>query len=154
MNDVTARVPVNGSRQWLPCDVLASGIQHFCTRLMRSEQEMADVDLATVVALLDDEHTRSILVATSDRPLSATELSEHCGLSTSSIYRRLDRLSEVDLVGERTRPRSDGHHETVYVSRLHRFEVTVTDGELRWDLDRESESDDVADQLTRLWGKF
>ncbi|MFD1632908.1 ArsR/SmtB family transcription factor (plasmid) [Haloplanus ruber] len=113
---------------------------------------MADVDLATVVELLDDEHVRAILAATSDTPLSANELSERCGVSTSPIYRRLDRLTDADLVGERMRPRSDGHHETVYVSRLDRFELTVRDGELHWTLDRDS--DDVADQLTRLWGKF
>ena len=106
---------------------------------------MADVDLATVVSLLDDEHVRSILVA-------ASELGDRCDLSTSSIYRRLDRLTDADLVGERTRPRSDGHHETVYVSRLDRFELTVRDGDLSWGVDRQS--DDVADQLTRLWGKF
>jgi predicted transcriptional regulator len=119
---------------------------------MTPEEEMADVELETVVALLDDEHVRSILTATSETPLSAKELSEHCGISTSSIYRRLDRLTAADLVGERTRPRSDGHHETVYVSRLDRFEVTVHDGELTWDIDRGG--DDVAEQLTRLWGKF
>jgi predicted transcriptional regulator len=119
---------------------------------MIREGEMADVDLATVVALLDDEHVRSILVATSEAPRSATELAERCELSTSSIYRRLDRLTEADLVGERTRPRSDGHHETVYASRLDRFEVTIRDGELSWEIERES--DDVADQLTRLWGKL
>ncbi|MFB6121881.1 MAG: helix-turn-helix domain-containing protein [Haloferacaceae archaeon] len=113
---------------------------------------MADVDLATVVALLDDEHVRSILAATSETPLSANELSEHCGVSTSSIYRRLDRLTDADLVGERTRPRADGHHETVYVSRLERFELVLRDGEFEWDVDRER--DDVADELTRLWGKF
>ena len=152
MSNVAAQLADNGHRQWRPRTVIAYGIQYFCTHRMRSDGEMADVDLATVVALLDDEHTRSILAATSDRPLSANELSEHCGVSTSSIYRRLDRLTDADLVAERTRPRSDGHHETVYVSRLHRFELTVTDGELRWDIDRES--DDVADQLTRLWGKF
>jgi hypothetical protein len=55
-------------------------------------------------------------------------------------------------VGERTRPRSDGHHETVYVSRLDRFELTVRDGDLSWEVDRRS--DDVADELTRLWGQF
>lgn len=119
---------------------------------MTREGEMADVDLATVVSLLDDEHVRSILVATSERPRSASELSDRCGLSTSSIYRRLDRLTDAELVSERTRPRSDGHHETVYVCRLDRFELTVRDGDLSWEVDRES--DDVADQLTRLWGKF
>jgi predicted transcriptional regulator len=119
---------------------------------MTREGEMADVDLATVVSLLDDEHVRSILVATSERPHSASELSDRCGLSTSSIYRRLDRLTDAELVSERTRPRSDGHHETVYVCRLDRFELAVRDGDLSWEVDRES--DDVADQLTRLWGKF
>ena len=119
---------------------------------MTDETEMAEPELDTVVALLDDEHVRSILTATSERPRSAAELGERCGLSTSSIYRRLDRLSAADLVEERTRPRSDGHHETVYASRLDRFEVTVRDGELSWELERRS--DDVADELTRLWGKF
>jgi len=119
---------------------------------MTDEREMADRDLDTVVALLGDEHVRSILTATSEHPRSAAELSERCGLSMSSIYRRLDRLSEADLVDERTRPRSDGHHETVYVSRLDRFEVTIRDGDLSWEVERRS--DDVADELTRLWGKF
>lgn len=126
--------------------------QNLCRSRMIREGEMADVDLATVVALLDDEHVRSILVATSETPRSATELAARCDLSTSSIYRRLDRLTDAGLVGERTRPRPDGHHETVYTARLDRFEVTIRDGELSWEIERES--DDVADQLTRLWGKL
>ncbi|WP_156105592.1 ArsR/SmtB family transcription factor [Halobellus rufus] len=113
---------------------------------------MADADLETIVSLLDDHHTRSILVATSETPRSANELSDRCGVSTSSIYRRLDRLTDAELVTERTRPRSDGHHETVYVSRLDRFELTIRDGDLSWEIDRRS--DDIADQLTRLWGKL
>lgn len=131
---------------------LAGDHNKLCTTQMTDDGEMADADLATVVSLLDDEHVRSILVATSERPHSASELGDRCGLSTSSIYRRLDRLTDADLVGERTRPRSDGHHETVYVCRLDRFELTVRDGDLSWGVDRQS--DDVADQLTRLWGKF
>ncbi len=122
------------------------------TDCMTRESDMADVELATVVSLLDDEHVRSILVATSETPLSANELSDHCGISTSSIYRRIDRLSEADLVEEQTRPRSDGHHETVYVSRLDQFELTICDGELSWNIDRRS--DDIADQLTQMWGRF
>lgn len=152
MADALSQVPVDGSRQRLPCGMLEHEIQDICTTPMKPEKQMADVDLATVVSLLDDEHVRSILAATSETPLSATELSERCGVSPSSIYRRLDRLTDADLVGERTRPRSDGHHETVYVARLDRFEVTVRDGELAWEVDRER--DDVADQLTRMWGKF
>jgi predicted transcriptional regulator len=113
---------------------------------------MNDTDLATVLSLLDDEHVRSILTVTSERPMSATELGEHCGLSKTSIYRRLDRLRDADLVEEQTRPRSDGHHEAVYVSRLDRFELAVRNGSLSWEIDRQHV--DVADQLTELWGRF
>ncbi len=111
-----------------------------------------DTDLSTVVGLLDDEHARSILVATSEEPLSATELSERCDVSVSSIYRRLDRLAEAGLLDEQTRPRRDGHHETVYVSLLGRFELTIEDGTLEWTV--EGTETDVADELTRLWGNF
>ena len=113
---------------------------------------MTDSDLATILTLLDDEHVRSILAATSERPMSANELGEHCDLSTTSIYRRLDRLRDADLVAEQTRPRSDGHHEAVYVSRLDRFELAVRNGSLSWEIDRQQA--DIADQLTELWGRF
>ena len=109
-------------------------------------------DLATVVDLLDDEHVRSILAATSAEPLSATELSERCDVSPSSIYRRVERLAEADLLDDRTRPRSDGHHETVYVAVLDRFEVRVRDGDLEWTVERRRR--DVADELTRMWGEL
>ncbi|AFK20360.1 hypothetical protein C439_15189 [Haloferax mediterranei ATCC 33500] len=35
-----------------------------------------------------------------------------------------------------------------------RFELTVRDGELDWTIERQSDESDVADELTRLWGKF
>lgn len=119
---------------------------------MTEDAVSEDADLADVVALLDDEHVRSILVATSAEPLSAKELGERCDLSVSSIYRRVDELRDLDLLEERTRPRSDGHHETVYVSALDRFELTIRDGDLDWTVDRAG--DDVADELSRMWGNF
>ncbi|PHQ45950.1 transcriptional regulator [Halorubrum sp. C3] len=111
-----------------------------------------DPDVADVVALLDDEHVRSILVATSAEPLSAKELGDRCDLSVSSIYRRVDELCDCALLTKRTRPRRDGHHETVYVSTLDRFELTIRDGELDWTIDR-TESD-PADELSRMWGQL
>lgn len=110
------------------------------------------LDLAEVVDLLDDEYVRSILAATSAEPLSAKELGERCGVSASTIYRRVERLEAAGLVHERTRPRPDGHHDTVYVATLERFELTVCDGEIDWTLDRRHT--DVADELTRMWGNF
>lgn len=111
-----------------------------------------DPDLDTLVGLLDDDHVRTILAATSATPLSASALSERCGVSPSTVYRRVDRLVDAGLLDERTRPRSDGHHDTVYVAALERFELRVEDGDLTWTVDRTD--GDVADELTRLWGKF
>ncbi|WP_049927156.1 winged helix-turn-helix domain-containing protein [Halopiger goleimassiliensis] len=109
-----------------------------------------DLDLTDITALLDDDYVLSIIVATSVEPLSAKELGERCDLSVTSIYRRVDRLRRFDLLKERTRPRCDGHHETVYVSALDRFELTIDEGELDWTVDRTS--DDVADELSQMWG--
>jgi len=111
-----------------------------------------DADLSTVTDLLDDEHARTILAATSAEPLSARELSDRCGLSPSAVYRRVERLREASLLDDATRPRPDGHHETVYVAGFETFELTVRDGDLTWSV--EPPESDVADELTRLWGKF
>ena len=108
--------------------------------------------LPTLLDLLDDGHVRTILTATSVEPLSAKELSERCDVSTATIYRRLDRLTDAGLVAERTRPRSDGHHDTVYAATLDEVSIRLRDGELRFDLDHRG--DDVAAPLTRLWEGF
>ena len=112
----------------------------------------AESDLETVVDLLDDEYARAILTETCNEPMSVSELSDACDSSMSTIYRRVERLSEEALISEHTRPRSDGHHDTVYAANLDRVEIRLRDGELRFDLERRST--DMADQLTRLWGRF
>ena len=111
-----------------------------------------DPTLESVVELLDDEHARSILTTTSVDPLSAKELSERCDVSQATVYRRVERLTAVGLVAERTRPRADGHHDTVYVAVLDELSIRLRDGELEFDLERRG--DDVADRLTRLWEGF
>ncbi len=126
--------------------------QNVCVRSMTEPTVTDQPDLADVVDLLDDELARSILVATSAEPLSANELSDRCEVSASTVYRRIDRLTAADLVREQTRPRRDGHHETVYVSALDRFELTVRDGDLDWTLERRGA--DPADELSRMWGEL
>lgn len=111
-----------------------------------------DPTLETVVELLDDTHVRAVLTATSVEPLSARELSDRLDISQATVYRRLDRLTDAGLLAERTRPRADGHHDTVYTATLDELTVRLRDGELRFDIDRRG--DDIADRLTRLWEGF
>ena len=107
-----------------------------------------EVDVATIGALLEDPTVRTILVRTSQEPMSASTLSQYCEASEATVYRRLDELSEFDLVEERTLPDlENGHHETVYSATLRRITVTVDDGAIEFELDRR---EDVADRFTRL----
>lgn len=105
-------------------------------------------DSSELFALLDDEYARAILTETSDRAMSARTLSERCEASLPTIYRRLDRLGECDLIGERTEIAPDGNHYSVYEARLERLEVTLDEGDLSVEVTRE---EDVADRFTRLW---
>nr|WP_303651919.1 winged helix-turn-helix domain-containing protein [Halovenus rubra] len=102
--------------------------------------------------MLDDEYARQILQATSIDRLSKTELAEECDVSAPTVSRRIDRLESVGLVEEETRLRSDGHHDTVYVATLDRFEIQLRDGEFEYDL--QCIERDLSDELERLWSKF
>jgi predicted transcriptional regulator len=125
----------------------------FVTPVTMSETTVGEeTELATLVDLLDDDHVRTILAATSTESLSASELGDICGVSESTIYRRIDRLRAEALVAEQTRPRADGHHETVYVATLDRFEVEL--GEDGFELSVSRRGDDMIDQLTTMWEGF
>lgn len=111
-----------------------------------------DPDLPTLVSLLDSEHARTILTATSVEPMSATELTDHCDASLPTVYRCVDRLEDAGLLREETRLRSDGHHDTVYAPTIDGFEVSIEDGELTVSVsDRQP---DATDALADLWRKF
>ncbi|WP_276273866.1 winged helix-turn-helix domain-containing protein [Haloarcula litorea] len=102
----------------------------------------------TVAELLADETARTILTETSQQPMSATSLKERCAASGPTIYRRLERLREADLLVERTRPDPEGgHHRTVYAPNLDRVTVVLADGDLTVRIDRDER---MADRFTRL----
>jgi predicted transcriptional regulator len=111
-----------------------------------------DCDDGEILELLDDEYARAILTETSAEPMSARTLSERCDASVTTIYRRIDRLRDCDLIEEQIRPQPDGNHYKVYASRLESFSVTFDDGELRADITRaEPSEEDPADRFTRMW---
>lgn len=68
----------------------------------------SDTDVSDVISLLDDDCARQILIETMSEPLSANELEERCEVSPPTIYRRLEDLSEHELISEQTRPAADG----------------------------------------------
>lgn len=107
-----------------------------------------DCSIEDVGALLEDPTARSILVQTSQEPMSATTLSDRCGVSQPTVYRRLEDLRACDLIVERTEPDlQGGHHREVYTTNLERIVVELDDGELTLRVDR---TEDLSDRFTRL----
>ena len=76
-------------------------------------------------------------------------LGDRLDASLSTVYRRLERLDDAGLVVEGTRPRADGHHDTVYSADLDEFTVSLADDGMEFELRRRRE--DVAGRLARRW---
>lgn len=109
-----------------------------------------DVDLDAVAGLLGEETARDVLTATSEHAMSASELSDHCGVSVPTAHRWTDRLADAGLLVERTRPREDGHHEAVYAAALDELSVRLEDGRLEVEMTTVDDPDPV-DRLTSMW---
>lgn len=107
-----------------------------------------DPDIETIAGLLEDQTVREILTVTSQKPMSATTLKEHCETSGPTVYRRLDRLREADLVIEQTQPDPDGgHHRQLYEPNLNRITIELDDGTLSMHIVR---TERMGDRFTRL----
>jgi predicted transcriptional regulator len=106
-----------------------------------------DTDVAHLAALLDDVTVRCILLATRSEPMSAERIADHCDVSPTTVYRRVEDLREADLLVEGTRPDEDGHHYTVYRAILDRVVVDVTDDGFEVAVER---TESMSERFTRL----
>jgi DNA-binding transcriptional ArsR family regulator len=113
------------------------------------EDEPPDID--TVLGALHDEDCRAILTELGD-PRTARSLLDRCDIPRSTLYRKLDRLSEATLVSEGTEIREDGSHATRY--RLNFDDVVVTRTEsvgLEIEIDRPARKPD--ERLADMWSE-
>ncbi|UIP01410.1 helix-turn-helix domain-containing protein (plasmid) [Halobaculum sp. CBA1158] len=107
--------------------------------------------LQPVLDALDDPDCRTIIEHL-DEPLTAGEVSEECDIPMSTTYRKLDLLSEAQLLAESVEVRQDGHHATRY--RPDFEEVIIALAEDRTlDVSVERPADDAADRLANMWGQ-
>lgn len=68
---------------------------------------------AAVLSALDDADCRDI-ISCLEAPMTANELSDVCDVPLSTMYRKLDRLSDATLLEEGTEIRPGGQHATRY----------------------------------------
>jgi len=106
---------------------------------------VVDATDAEIVSLLDDEYARALLVVTYEEACAADDLVERLDAAPSTIYDRLSRLTEHDLVAEHQRIDPDGHHHKTYRARLDRVVVEFDADGVAVTVDREPT--DPADRL-------
>jgi len=108
-------------------------------------------NLQSVLDALDDEDCRTIIEHL-EEPLTAGEVSEECDIPMSTTYRKLDLLSDAQLLAEGVEVRQDGHHATRYRTDFNEVIVALAeDRSLDVEIDRPSE--DAADRLASMWGE-
>lgn len=82
--------------------------------------------LQDVLDALDDPDCRTI-VKHLEEPMTANELSEECNIPLSTMYRKLDLLSDASLLEERIEIRRDGRHTTRYVIAFDEVRIALDD---------------------------
>jgi len=110
---------------------------------------MTDDEDQEVLALLDDEYARRILIAASEEPMSVDRLTDRCDASPPTIYRRIDRLEAEGFLETYQELDPDGHHYKTYRTRLERVAIEIDEGSMEIDVYRREE--DPADRFTRLF---
>lgn len=91
----------------------------------RGRTDSQEIDSDDLLDAITDERSRSILAALDDEARTAAELEDRLGIPQSTLYRKLDSLVEANLLGERVRLRSAGHHTTEYVRCIDGASLTV-----------------------------
>lgn len=84
----------------------------------------------TLLTLLNDPKARAILEEAADSRKSAAELSEDCGLSLSTTYRKVDALTQAGLLDEQLDVIPSGHQTSKYSLRLETLQLSFSDDEL------------------------
>ncbi len=106
-------------------------------------------DLGAVLDALEDDDCRTIIEHL-EEPMTAAELSDETEIPSSTMYRKLDLLSEAALVDEGTEVRPDGHHASVYVTDFDEVRVQL-DEDRSLDVTVERDETEPEERLSAMW---
>lgn len=94
--------------------------------MVRESSAREPADLQSVLDALDDADARAIIRAL-ENPKTASEISEGTEIPLSTTYRKLELLTEAELLEEGTELRSDGHHTTTYAVAFEEVRIALTE---------------------------
>ncbi|GAB3422194.1 helix-turn-helix domain-containing protein [Haloparvum alkalitolerans] len=105
-----------------------------------------------VFAALDDPACRDI-VGSLDEPMTASEVADAASVPLSTTYKKLDRLTEADLVAEQTELHPGGHHRSRYVTAFDRLVVGL-DERREFAVSVERDLAEPERQLLGMWSEL
>jgi predicted transcriptional regulator len=89
-------------------------------------EDLADATGDALLESLGDDASRSILVAATERPMTAKELTERCAVSPTTVYRRVNGLVERGLLEKRVALDAGASQHTVYEPTFARADLRLT----------------------------
>ncbi|WP_135825233.1 winged helix-turn-helix domain-containing protein [Halorussus ruber] len=110
-----------------------------------------DPDLQVLLDALDDPDCRAI-VTHLDEPMTASEISDATDIPLSTVYRKLDALTDASLLSELTEVRSDGHHTTRYNLDFDEVSLTLTE-ENEFDVTVSRPARTAEERLADMWSE-
>lgn len=115
-----------------------------------SDISLSEEQLTTIADLLADEYAKAILEEISSEPMTIPELTTHLDASRTTVYRRIQTLSELDLVESQIRPEPGGTDATAYAATLSEINIALESGSFEAEVKRTDT--DAVDRLNQLWG--
>lgn len=104
-----------------------------------------------VLDVLSDDAAQRIIAAL-DEPMTASQISEECDIPLSTTYRKLDAMTDAELLNESTEIRRDGQHTTRYAVAFDSVTVGLTDDrDLVVEFERPEGGAD--ERLAHLWSQ-
>lgn len=94
-----------------------------------SASELDEQVQDAILTAISDPGCRAILQITSDRALTATELSEALDLPLSTVYRKLNRLTNTSLLEKTHRLGFDGKHPSQYRCTVDRIHIKLSESD-------------------------
>lgn len=109
-------------------------------------------ELVDVLTALDDPDCRAILRNTAE-PMTANELIDSCDISRSTLYRKLDLLSEASLVRKQDTINPGGGRTTIYARNFQDVLISMNE-EDTFSVTVERPPQSADQRLTDIWSKI
>ncbi|QFU82401.1 winged helix-turn-helix domain-containing protein [Natronorubrum aibiense] len=104
-----------------------------------------------ICSALDDPDCREI-IRNLEEPMTAAELTNQCEIPQSTLYRKLELLTESTLLEESTEIRQDGHHASKYAVAFDEITLVLDDDRtLAVQIERPARTAD--ERLAELWSE-